>query len=380
MPEKNKENNPDTAVARLIDLDVREVSVVDRPANKRGFLIIKRDDGTLQVERMENTMPRVAIPREDATSFGIEKDVGNLADTAVSVMEEEDVDIEVEEEPAELVAIVKVEKVIEVTKNALYKLMRVVLDSKESKFGAGNLPKSVCEEINGISKSLSVLFERGKDSKDTIVKVVSDIVGGITEVIALLAESTNELKKLDQSSSAIPSQITMKIQSGIDVLDSILDQFSGADEVNQGVEESFKREDKCDASQISVKDGGTTEVLAKVGRKMKVARLSSFKKAVDMLQEILQELGMKNTEGNEQNVEKKCNVDLPLESQEQTVVADVVDPQKEMATALVALAETIAKVNKRLDDLEGTRPAGADADQAAPVEKRISMWANIFNQ
>ena len=89
---------------------------------------------------------------------------------------------------------------------------------------------------------------------------------------------------------------------------------------------------------------------------------------------------MKNTEGNEQNVEKKCNVDLPLESQEQTVVADVVDPQKEMATALVALAETIAKVNKRLDDLEGTRPAGADADQAAPVEKRISMWANIFNQ
>jgi hypothetical protein len=383
MQEKNKENNTDTVVARLTELDVREVSVVDRPANKRGFLIIKRDDGTLQVERMESTMPRVAIPREDAENFGVEKDAGNLVDTVVSAAEEEDVDIEVEEETTEPVAIVKVEKVIEVTKNALHKLMRIVLDSKESKFGASDLPKCVCEEIAGISKSLSELFERTKDSKTTTVKAISDVADGITAAVASLAEATNELKKLDQASNVIPPQVTTKIQNAVDVLDSVIGQFASDDAESQGTEASAKREDTCADPDVAAKASSVTngsEALVKVGRKMKVARLSSFKKAVDMLQEILQELGMKNIEDKEQNVEKQCNADLPLVPQEQVTKVDEGDTQKELAMALAELAETIANVNKRLDSLEGTRPAGADADQPALVEKQVSMWANIFNQ
>ena len=46
---------PNAAEAKLTDLDVREVSVVDRPANKRRFLIVKRDEG-LAVIRTEETM------------------------------------------------------------------------------------------------------------------------------------------------------------------------------------------------------------------------------------------------------------------------------------------------------------------------------------
>ena len=56
--EKKAKNS--AAEARLEDLEVREVSVVDRPANKRKFLIVKRDDtGNLEVTLEEEKMADV---------------------------------------------------------------------------------------------------------------------------------------------------------------------------------------------------------------------------------------------------------------------------------------------------------------------------------
>ena len=49
--------------AKLEDLEVREVSLVDRPANRRRFLIVKR----------RSDMPRAAIPASEAEAMALRK-------------------------------------------------------------------------------------------------------------------------------------------------------------------------------------------------------------------------------------------------------------------------------------------------------------------
>lgn len=65
-------NKKQEAEATLEDLDVREVSVVDRPANRRRFLIVKRDDGSTDIVE-ENEMSRRAIPPHQREQHGLRR-------------------------------------------------------------------------------------------------------------------------------------------------------------------------------------------------------------------------------------------------------------------------------------------------------------------
>jgi hypothetical protein len=73
-------NKDGKAKADIVDLDVKEVSVVDKPAIKRKFLVVKNETGDLEVNRQEATTMADDIGILDLLGVGQELATGKGAD------------------------------------------------------------------------------------------------------------------------------------------------------------------------------------------------------------------------------------------------------------------------------------------------------------
>lgn len=393
---------PKGAEARLTDLDVREVSVVDRPANKRRFLIVKRDDGNLAVIRMEEPMSRTAIPREAAEEFG--HILLSDGDDKATILKDDDIadlvglgEEDGEEEETEAAAdgeIVEVEKgvkdeAIKIAKAALQRLMSIVNKLKgASKEKGGKLPAPLSNEVRTLAQALSALAQKlggkgkGKDTDDAAEKAVSDAVGGLTAAVEKLMEVVNALKALDQAATEVPGEIVTQIQGVATMLAQVASRFGAGEEApEEGAADAKKKPEKPEAEQaqkikrpevfVKRSDDGDPEVIIKAGRKMKRTRLSLFKKAVEMLQEILREIDA---------AAARADAEEPQRRQTKTE-ADNDSFQAKLLETLTSIKDEVGKVTKRVSDLEGTHPAGSEEDPPEVVEKkRTGIWGSVFNQ
>ncbi len=398
---------PKGAATRLIDLDVREVSVVDRPANKRRFLVIKRDSG-LSIFRTEEHMPRSAIPREAAEEFGhIINDVKNLEDKTAAQKSETDVlsdedfldfigvaDEEVTDAvdatvpPAEdLITIEKglANEALKVAKTALQKLTGIINHLKGQKEKADKLPPALANTVKVTSQVLGALAQKlgvkggGKGGKGCNTdKAVGDVVASLTAAVERLMGVVNSLKEVDQGAETIPGQIVTQIQGVATMLTAVLERYGMPQEEMEEREKMEVTEQEkpvapaqktvCKPEVFMKRDGelADPELIFKAGRKMKRTRLSLFKKAVEMLQEILHEIDLETAraEASEQKKSKEEKADD--------------DFQKRMLEKLDAIATDVGKVTKRVDEIESTRPAGHECDPPEQVEKKNRMWASVF--
>lgn len=119
-------------------------------------------------------------------------------------------------------------------------------------------------------------------------------------------------------------------------------------------------------------DDDDPEVIIKAGAKMKRSRLSKLKKAVETLAELISEL-----EGEASGGKEKATKAVDL-----TPVMDRID---EFASAVKsrfeALEEKTDTVNKRVENIENTRPAGngeADPDPVQKSDGEDNFWAGVL--
>lgn len=137
--------------ARLEDLDVREVSIVDRPAIKRRFLIVKRDDTT------EGTMARRAVPAAEFRKDQAGTDVG-FADILGLVGEA----AELQGEHTTVEKAVKAGEALKVATDALEALTALVEESKKGK----KLPDDGADRLKKVAAALTGLAKKVGPDRD----------------------------------------------------------------------------------------------------------------------------------------------------------------------------------------------------------------------
>jgi hypothetical protein len=384
---------PKDAEARLTDLDVREVSVVDRPANKRRFLIVKRDNGGLAVIRTEEAMPRTAIPRDAAEEFGHilesddepvgilkDEDIADLFDATGEPDDAEDADAGAEEKP-ELEAIEKgmAAEAAKIAKAAVQRLMSVANKLKAQKEGSAKLAPPLANDVRTVAKALAALAEKisgkgdkGKAPAEGTEKAAKDALAVVTAALEKLMSTASKLQALEADAD-VPPAIAGDLRAIATALTALVSAAPAEEEMGGGKKGKGKPapEEEPTAKSlakpevfIAKADSDDPEIIIKAGRKMKRTRFSLFKKAVEMLQEVLRELEETQSApaGKKPSKAEKSDEDF----------------QQKMLDKLDGIKEEVGKVNKRVDELETARPTGTDDDPPKPVEKRQSMWGNVL--
>jgi len=402
---------PKDAEAKLTDLDVREVSVVDRPANKRRFLIVKRDGGGLAVIRTEEKMSKRAIPRAAAEEFGHILLTDDDQDDRATILKDEDLadligaeegdgpdeDASDEDEDAEIEPIEKgmVADAIKITKAALSKLMAVVNKLKKGKEAGAKPDPATLSVVRQVAAALTAMVEKlgeagGKGDKgkgkeqdsdegdkgDKTEKAAKDALTVCTAAVGSLTNAINQLKELEADGD-VPPPVLNALRACATSLAALAgdEGAAGAGDEEQGdkgkkgkpfgkpEDEEKGKTEKAARPEVFLKRGNDAdpEVIIKVGTKMKRTRLSLFKKAVEMLAEILKELSPSD---QDRAKDSKANQDF----------------QRAMLAKLDGIVGEVKKVSTRVEDLEsGGRPAGTDEDPPKPIEKKAKgLWSGLL--
>jgi cation transport regulator ChaB len=405
MPTPAKKKVPPGAEARLDDLDVREVSVVDRPANKKRFLIVKRRDGNLAV--LEEKMPRQAIARTDAERYGLERieeeevvvkdedqddDAGSFLDILdlvdVDVDEEEEAEPDEEEEEPELEVVEKTKAGAAAAKVKAWLGQLSAIVSQLKKLAGKDLPGPVKSRIASIAKAITAFVGAGeggddkdddkaeKASADTALRAAS---GALQKLMSAAAK----LKAADKASD-VPSGVVKQLSAVAALLAKAGAGGGGKDDKEDDKDEpAADDKDKKTKKRLEVyvsKGDGEMEIIFKAGRKMKKARLNQFRKAVETLKGLLDEL--EGADGDDKATKK---------SVEAAVTKALEGFSAKLGKAMDKLTETldgkISDVNKRVDDLDNTRPAGegdedtddAKTEQQTEINKsKKGMWSNLL--
>lgn len=420
MASKDKagKKNPD---AELEDLDVREVSIVDRPAIKRKFLIVKRQGGDLGVIRLEDQeMPEAKqvedqeleieeIDMEDVIKedeeegsildmLDVEEDV--VAEDAVKADEDSSDEAEIVEKA------VKADAVKRATALTA-KLMSLVnkLKGMSKKEEAGKLPTSVTNEIRSIVQALTAMvasLTKGEPSKpakkeeDTEVtnrqdpKVVAGAIKIATAALERMMSAVNRLKELDDDVTKIPSAIINELRGIATELNRIVTRYgypakAKAKKTEEGQEETLK---------AFISDDGTGDpeiiLVSKAGAKMKHSRLSAFEKAVNTLMTLLNEIkgenkkDKKETKKSDEEDPDMSDKDKGHEGDKATAsttkdwMEGITKQIGELATKFEELSKgltgQVEALSKKVEEAE-TIPAGEGDGDPAPTETKKSFWA-----
>lgn len=328
------------AKARLEDLDVREVSVVDKPANKKRFLIVKNQDGKEIVLLTEaDEMARTAIAADSKQLHGlvsIDKDDSSLLLDLLGADEEP------EEKPVE---------------------------KQEGK---------VAEWIADFSAAAIALRDGASDAIKKFNEAAASVLAfcGIEKSIDLdVKDALEATKKALASLMCLSTELgeePLTVEKAQTVKDDLM---SVAKQEQEAQQEPPAEEPKQEGLQLFVEkgEGDDCEVIIKAGAKMKKTRLSALKAAVETLQSLLAEL-----EGQAKEKTTKSEDDDQVLKAISTLGETFGAKLNEMKTVFDG---ELAKVSKRIDDID-TAPAGnAEAEEQTEVKKSKNIWDGmIFDQ
>lgn len=411
------------ADAELEELDVREVSIVDRPANKRKFLIVKRDAAGLDTS--EEAMPnRVEVIKdEDSLLDLLGLGLDDADDSETEVVLDEEIDIEAITKAA-------VEATTKVVAAMVGRLSRVVSSLKSGGDAGGDdkggddagdkeakkaeVPAKTLTEIKGIAKTLGALADKlggqtgGGDGKGGEAEAdgekeaakkadTASVLKVCSAALQQLMSAAGKLKSIDKGAAEVPSAIVSDIGS---VAVALAKAVTGGEAEAEGGDKDAKK-DPTDTSDkkttkkaeapfqvfVTKGDDDDPEIIIKAGAKMKKARLNQFKKAVETLMSLLKELegdqgGGDKDAKDKKGVKKSETGDL----REQLVKGFELLETKLGEKVDAAVTAAMGTVTKRLDEIEETVPPSngdADATETKPEEvtkKTTSMWSSVFAQ
>jgi len=376
----NKVKVPREAEAILTDLDVKEVSLVDRPANKRRFLVVKRDDGRLAVVRKmeDNNMKTNTANNADAATsdFDLEniaKD--DLAELFGDLLDGDDQDDnpppdEDLDPPPDLEIIEKVmnkELATNVIKAAIQHLLPVVNKLKSSADKSQKLDvsqvaivKKVSQALLGLAGKMKGKPEEESDKKggkeDKTEKVAKDALAAITAVIEKLMGVVNTLKALGESDD-IPAGVVSEIQATATALNSIASSYE-----NPPTSGKEKKVEKMEIFSNKKSSDGDTEVVIKSAKgNLKRVKLTKLKNAISTLQDIIKELEDGTPTPKPADVAKNDDAVMKAISELSTKIETKID-----------------EVAKRVEAVEKAAPAGSES--TTPIEKRNGLWSSVFKQ
>lgn len=384
ITKRTTKQTPDGAEAELEDLDVREVSVVDKPANQRRFLVIKSEETggvtvTLEANAMPENQNQVASQDTEAQSLD-----------AMGLMDFLGLTVTKNEEPPQTEPPVDAPKLEEgqslqgqvhaLTKGLLQRLTKAAGDLKEDQEPS---PEAV-QELAQIAKGLD-FFAGQIPHEEGEVEIVQDDLEGGPKVLTHKAldhvmKATNAAKQIAQDAEHIPAEIPARLQAARILLEKAVGvEVSEEPEAQEapaleGVE-IFKAHGQ-DASD-------DPELILKVGAKMKKTRLSAFKKAIDLLSSILAELDGAEKVDESEKVTKAEDQDLTgkLEKGFSLLEGRL---SSQIAEALKPLTGQIDAVQKRVDDMASANPGGRGDTGPEEVHKQedpappSNFWAGVL--
>jgi hypothetical protein len=304
----SKKDKPD---AELIEMDTREVSIVDKPAIKRKFLIVKSQDGTLGLIRMEDQQMTKANE-----AINIDEDILDLLDIGKSQQDDSDV--------------------VTATTATVDRLMKLATMIKKD--GGDAISTKACDELCFVA---SGLMGKAVD-KEEVAKLSPAIAEErVNTAVGQMMAIVNILK--DDASADITKGV-------FDIASKLAPVAKEQDTSNTKIK-----------IFVSSGDEDPEILIQKAGAKMKSSRLSAFEKAVNTLVTLLNEI--KGEQPNKDKT-KKSNEEDPDMS---TTDKDNKDTKDTKTTE----AEAAAKAAKEKE--EAAAKAKADAE-AADDDKVTKTW------
>lgn len=393
---------------------MREVSLVDRPANQAPFLIVKCEGG-VPTESMEaEEMARTAVAASEATPApagdrthkrggvvieihdGIEKfdplefadeeddeeaetagDVSKTDDDA-DATEDTDDDADDSETDDDAQPVMKV-AAVQFTSESLTRLMDVV--NAISKADA--IEDAHAAELRDIAKALDPEAITAEIAPEDARKVTTD-------ALSKLMTTVNLVKALDDGIDVLPIAVVKSIGE-------IAASLNGAAATTIEKTDDEVTDPEPDQPQLVVykseREDGDLDLVIKRGSKMKTSRLSKLKEAHAMLTKLIDELdgesaasgGSKKTKKSEDDDATENTVDVEAIATQVTdsVKKTLVGAVKTINDTVNELNSKIEAVSKRMDDVDGVVPDGnaedADEDETQETKKNDeSSFKGVF--
>jgi DNA-binding HxlR family transcriptional regulator len=386
-----------TEVTDLEDLQVKEVSLVDRPANLRTFLIVKRateeimpreafaagdDTGDYVVEEQDEETVSEEVIKEaaKATAEAAEDEGGDTVDLLELVEDEEDADDAEPDPEGEIQEILKAVTVAQAFKPlnaALQSMMGATNEAK--KVGKNKISKETASKFRSVMLALNLISGKGKIETQ---KAEGEAGKTATAALQKLMKLVNTLKGMKQT-DAFPGNLASEAKA-------IAGSISGLLATSPTAASKKKAEAKVTKAE------GTDDnpiVVIKAGKKMKKTRLAKLREAVTLLSSILKELeGDKMAKKQDEpakkpedaktedtKADKVEKAETETKPEDATALSEIKEGIAKLGEAITGLGEKVETVNKRVADLEGTAPEGnAEEDPPEEVKKKAGLWDNVI--
>jgi len=391
-----------TEVTDLEDLQVKEVSIVDHPANLRTFLIVKRatedltmareafaagdDTGDHEVEEQDEETEDVIKDAAEATAEAAEEDADAIDLLELTEDEEDDEEEDEEEEEPdpegeiqEILKAVTVAQAFKPLNAALGQLMKATNEVK--KLGKKALTKEVTSKLRVVMLALNMISGKGKVKTE---KAEGGAIAVATASLQKLMTLVNTLKGMKQT-DAFPGKLASEAKAIAGSISGMLATSPTA---------ASKKKQKAEA-QVSKAEGTDDNpiVIIKAGSKMKKTRLAKLREAVTLLSSILKELeGDKMTKKEDEAAKtedakeekkadkvEKAEDEAKTEAKPDTSAEAIKEGFAKLGEAINGLGDKLEDITKRVGDLEGTAPEGnAEPDPPEEVKKAKNIWDNVI--
>lgn len=380
----------------LEELEVREVSLVDRPANQRKFLIVKREDGgdlSIAITEAEEMAKRSAVAASEArpaTVIEIES-VDKLDPLGLlDVLDDEDTDGETPEdetpdtgaggdddpapdESEDGVEAITKATTLKVTSEALTQLMGVVNAINKN---GGAVSEEHAMALQSIAKTLAPDLSATTPASE-------DARAETTDALTRLMSAVTLIKALDDEIETLPGAVTTQLEGIASTLNGV-----AAAQSNDTADTADEERPQLTVFKTELPDGDL-DLIIKRGAKMQNTRLSTLRRAVEMLGKLVKELEGDGKAATKKSEDATIDTAALVSQVTASVDASIAKVVKEVSGAMNTLREEIAAVSKRVDDVDGSTPDGnADGDDeeetsgesdGAPVKKsQGTSWENIL--
>jgi len=393
MPSKKKDEEKETH--RLEDVDVREVSVVDKPANDSPFLVVKSADGKLLLQlkeskKMPSTQKQEGGDILDLLGLSFDEADNSSGDPApAGAGDDPSVPLNVEKSSFRAA----VEQAIN---TIMQKLTKAATDlgtePSEDQIGAVDwVAKALAALADKLGEGDGEAIEPGETISATVLKATNSLMGAAALV-----------KDLDEEADTAPDGVPGTLRAVSDLLTKAIDDIRKAQKPNDQPEDGSTSDHAGANADGSTSVGqpetlevfvgkaadGEKVVILKRGAKMKKARLNQLKKAIETLNSILSEL-QGDEGGDDAGKKTQKRADAPDLSQQLAKGFEALEGRvgEKIAEALKPINEALETVTKRVDDIDGETAdgkGGGDPEETEPVKteknegNKPGMWDGLF--
>jgi DNA repair ATPase RecN len=261
-------------VTQLTELEVQEVSLVDRPANNREFLVVKRtSDAELGAPP---TVDGTSEPEPEPASKGLTEDLDRLAGERAA----QETHLFSALHPAVKAQLLEWCNPLVVRLSALLMAVNAAADDVEA---AETVPFKLLLELSEVTEGLAmVLMNMPVDEAE--LEMAKSVQAKLSKALAQLEDSPSELETALGSlgdaieSARSPSDIEKALASF--VIDESSELLKSLDELGQ----------TTPVDELVTKAARELEELHKAGRRMSAARFAVFSSAVQSLLELAEDI------------------------------------------------------------------------------------------